>query len=233
MENNSKIFIRRILDELFYLAKHNTVKSILITGGRSATSLYKYWYKNSDLNFFKSARIYFSDERCVSKSSLDSNYGMVLRAFSHMIPENKFERIRGEAKNPQKEALRYHNILPSVFDIVLLSVGEDGHIASLFPSNKACFSHMKMEYIDDAPKPPSKRITITPKVIQKATHKIIMAEGETKGQILAHALCNPKKFSDLPVRLTLGSTWILDRKASIAFQKYKPKNFHKTKIIYA
>lgn len=150
------------------------------------------------------------------------------------MPEKiQFERIRGEAESPENEVIRYEALLPDEIDLVLLSVGEDGHIASLFPHSSALMSEANMAYVSDAPKPPSYRISITPRVILNAKHVIVMASGDVKGQVLARAQNSPDDISELPVRVTIGRTWVLDEEAASSFRRYAPKNHHRTKIIYA
>ena len=58
-----------------------------------------------------------------------------------------------------------------------------------------------------------------------------MAKGKNKGNILAQALTSPLDINILPVRLTIGRTWLLDYEAYRAFKKYKIKQTYNTKII--
>jgi len=116
----------------------------------------------------------------------------------------------------------------------LLTVGEDGHIASLFPEHSLLSEESRLAItICDAPKPPSARITISPVVIRSAKKTIVMATGAKKGFVLAEALNNPKDISQLPVRLTVGATWVLDQSAAVAFREKKFPNLHGTRIVYA
>jgi len=143
--------------------------------------------------------------------------------------------MRGEAKNVHIEAERYAKLLPQSIDVMLLSVGSDGHVASLFP-NANSLNEIKKTVIaiEDSPKPPSKRITITKKVIKTAKNIVLMAEGEAKGEVLAKALLDPENINELPVRLTIGNraTWVLDQDAICAFNRTLPENSYNTRIIH-
>jgi len=90
-------------------------------------------------------------------------------------------------------------------DILLLSVGADGHIASLFPD--ACVIQQKTRSAVSviAPKRTPERLTVTPLVIQSAELTFLFARGEKKGQILQQALEQPNDIISLPVRLVLYS----------------------------
>jgi 6-phosphogluconolactonase len=206
--------------------------SLMLTGGRTTCKLYDYLASQGEFVTGKYS-YYFGDERCVAPDHIDSNYGLARSTLFQGTEPHNVERIKGESSNPEDEAIRYSAILPYSIDILLLSVGEDGHIASLFPNSKALSQEQKVVYVTDAPKVPSNRITITPNVIHSAKQVIVMAAGNEKGKILARALIKPYDYNELPVRLTIGLTWILDHDASTAFKQYAPNEYHKTRIIYA
>ena len=225
--------IDKVLSELSHFSVDSRVRSVILTGGRSAKHLYERWHEVPEFDRYKQARFYFGDERCVPADHADSNFRMVLTAFSGSLHKIQYERIHGEAEMHTEEAMRYDAILPDMIDLALFSVGEDGHIASLFPYSSAMKSMMKAVYVSDSPKPPSGRITITPRVIQSAKNVIVMAAGKKKGRVLAQALKNPIDVNQLPVRLTIGRTWVLDKEALAAFFEHPPENHYKTKIVYA
>lgn len=220
----------------FFLDSLRNVKkpSILLTGGCTASSLYRRWSQESLITKkLENAQLYFGDERCVSLDDPASNYRLVVdELFSGTAPDNLF-RIRGEVIDYAGEVYRYASLFPDYFDFMIFSVGEDGHIASLFPNSAALASNEQLEYVNDAPKLPACRFTITPRVIHIAKQVVVMAAGAEKGKVLAQALRNPSNFNELPVRLTIGGTWILDEEATQAFRRHSPENHHDTKIIYA
>jgi len=84
--------------------------------------------------------------------------------FNGQSPD-RFNPINGNSKNPTEEAADYAQQLPDTIDLILLSVGEDGHTASLFPHSQQLDSQQKVEVVTHSPKYPKNRITITPKVI--------------------------------------------------------------------
>jgi 6-phosphogluconolactonase len=210
------------------------IKSLMLTGGSTAKSLYKYWSINPPV-FLSNNWYLFGDERCVPPSHTDSNYGMLVSAlFPKGVPINcKIERIKGEATNCLSEAERYSKILPSSVDILLLSVGSDGHVASLFPGSEVIDEMKSSVALVHSLELTSKRVTITPKVIKSAKNIIVMAAGKNKGEILAKALKNPHNTTKFPVCLTIGSTWILDKDAIKSFNSFNLKNYYHTKVYHA
>jgi len=211
--------------------------SFMLTGGKSAGKLYKILGEVM-VNYHFRVDYFFGDERCVSPNAQLSNYGMSVNTlFAKSIPLGcKVERMKGECEDCSKEAERYSTKLPESVDLLLLSVGQDGHIASIFPGNKALAETEKqVVHIDSSPKPPLKRLTVTPKVIKSAKKIIVMATGKRKGKVLAKALVEPYEITQIPVRLTIGfnRVWILDRAATEGFKSVDVENTYNTRIIYA
>jgi 6-phosphogluconolactonase len=231
-QNNISDHIKKIMVKLH--ADNESRLTIMLTGGRSAEALYKIWEKNSFLDHSKVV-YYFGDERCVLPDHPDSNYAMAVSAlFPRGIPKNcEIKRMRGETADRNIEAERYSQLLPDSVDLVILSVGPDGHIASLFPDSSALKEMEKAIVPVISPKLPAKRLTISPKIIISAKNTVVMAAGKEKGRVLARALEDPDNINELPVRLTIGSTWLLDEAAAQSFKDSNQHNHHNTRIIYA
>ena len=108
----------------------------MLTGGSTAKRLYAYW---SDTKFLEQRKIdyYFGDERCVPTDQPDSNYCMVQQTISQeRVPKGgRIFRMDVEMNDLEMASKKYENLLPESIDILLLSVGSDGHIASLFPNS--------------------------------------------------------------------------------------------------
>jgi len=189
--------------------------SLMLTGGNTAKQLYKHWASTTPWNHSK-IKYYFGDERCVPPDNEGSNYGMVKQnLFPNGIPDGcTIIRIKGEMPDLLGSARIYEQKLSESIDILLLTVGPDGHISSLFPDSIALQEKSKSVIPVESPKPPHKRLTISKLVIKSAKSTFLFARGEEKGRILAKALGQPYNTRALPVRLVLGSTWILDSVAS-------------------
>ena len=108
-------------------------------------------------------------------------------------------------------AERYAALLPERIDILLLGVGEDGHIASLFPNSPILQETKQRVVMVVGPKAPYSRITITPSVITDAGALFVLAPGLAKSKVLIQALQHPEDFYSFPVRLALRGTWLLDK----------------------
>ena len=115
-----------------------------------------------------------------------------------------------------------------VFDLILLGIGPDGHTASLFPGHPLLVEEGRwVAYLDDSPKPPPKRITLTYPVINHASKVAFVATGEGKQDILAEIMDNPAKNS-LPasrVGPAHGKLYLFVDDAASAKVKYEKSPF--------
>lgn len=209
-----------------FAAVETTVSSrgmcdVVLTGGATAERLYSHW-KTADQPPWGSMRFYFGDERCVPPDHGGSNYAMAMRCLLGAASPGKLmvARMEGENADIDGAARLYESKLPAYPDILLLGLGLDGHIASLFPHDPVLaekrrrvvpvrFDGVKFQ----------QRLSITPLVIAAARSIFLLATGAEKGRVLAQALQAPMDFSALPVRLAIRATWLLDREASIVLNE--------------
>lgn len=186
--------------------------NVMLTGGRSAERLYTSWAKLPAFQQMTSVRFYFGDERCVPSDHPESNYGMVMRSlFDRGVPAGcSVFRMEANDSDHEAAALRYGEALPEKVDVLLLGVGEDGHIASLFPGSAALHEVDRRVLFVSGPKPPYERLTITPPVIAQAGSVFVLAAGAAKAQVLVKAQQVAGDFDILPACLVLNATWLLD-----------------------
>lgn len=174
--------------------------------------------------------IYFGDERCVAADHSDSNFRMASETLlSHVpIPAQNIYRVPTEISDHDAAARQYSETLahhvPCVyglpmFDLVLLGIGPDGHIASLFPDTPALEEVNRLTTAVYVEKLDSWRISLTYPVINNANHIIIFASGEGKADILRAVLAGDNTTSDasFPVQRLqprADLTWFVDAAAA-------------------
>jgi 6-phosphogluconolactonase len=95
-------------------------------------------------------------------------------------------------------------------------MGEDGHTASLFPGSPALDVRDVRVVSVTGPKPPLRRMTITPEVIEGARDVLVLVAGAGKAAMLARALEGPLDVRSVPVQLVRDRTWIVDAAAATA-----------------
>lgn len=135
-------------------------------------------------------RLTWVDERCVDLRRPESNRGEALR---HGYLEGRSHRgeelpLYNDTEDPQRALARVGSALTERFgealDVVLLGLGEDGHIASLFPDHPALHHSGLVAWIDDSPVLPQERITLTRRCLKTAQRTLVLAAGESKRKAL-------------------------------------------------
>ena len=160
--------------------------------------------------------IYFGDERAVPPTDPQSNYRMARETLfdSVSIPPAQIHRMPAERTDLEVAAADYAALLPDRFDLMVLGIGEDGHTASLFPASPALNERVRKVVAVNAPKPPFRRLTVTPPVIESAHALIMLAQGAAKAAAVVRALGATDELRECPARLARDGTWILDRAAA-------------------
>lgn len=130
-------------------------------------------------------------------------------------------------KNEEKEEEEKNSKMP-LFDLVLLGVGPDGHVASLFPGLPAvdvpASSGQWVVGVEGSPKPPPLRISLTLGAITSAKEILVVAFGAGKGDIIRQALLlGGKAGSVLPVQRVAGARWLIDAAAAAGLEEEEKK----------
>jgi 6-phosphogluconolactonase len=132
-----------------------------------------------------------------------------------------------DGDNPEAAAERYaaalraatrpddHGPVPS-FDVLMLGLGPDAHVASLFPGMPALYDERPVVAVHGAPKPPPTRLTLTLPAIRTAREVWIMAAGESKAGAVRLALSDagPVQVPAAGARGRQSTLFLLDRAAA-------------------
>jgi 6-phosphogluconolactonase len=202
---------------------HNSIRNLLVingtcnvmlTGGRSASLLYAAWKEHFDISTIKGANFYFGDERCVPHSNADSNYSMAKKVlFSHNQNDFQIFHMGENFDDLEIAAKKYEACLPNQIDILLLGVGIDGHIASIFPGSKAFEERVREVMPIISPVPPKYRLTITPTVIYRAKKIFILAPGFSKEEVFQRAVNCKDAPIEFPISMVKNAIWLMEKNA--------------------
>jgi 6-phosphogluconolactonase len=131
------------------------------------------------------------------------------------IPAPNVHRIRAEDPDLEQVVREYDAVLPPVLDLIVLGIGEDGHTASIFPGSPLAREALaRVAAVRDSPKPPLRRVTITPRVLREAREIMVLATGASKAEAVARALEGTTDPDHIPARLVREREWLLDRAAA-------------------
>jgi 6-phosphogluconolactonase len=210
------------------LEKNMKPISIALSGGSTPELLYSVLGDHFSTSVrWEKIHFFWGDERCVPPDNSDSNYTMAKRSLLGRIniPDTNIHRIRGE-NDPFEEACRYsleisentrkRDGLP-VFDLVILGLGEDGHTASIFPSDANLMHSEKICDVTSHPVSKQKRITLTGRIINNADMVAFLVTGRNKAEIVEKIINksstaqNFPAFSIVPVYGKV--QWFLDKEA--------------------
>lgn len=198
-----------------------------LAGGDTPRALYRELSRHGNDRFphWKRVRFYFGDERSVPRSHEQSNFRMAdENLFQPLgISRNAIHRMRGEFK-PDKAVAHYRDVLEKMpqengvprFDLVLLGMGADGHVASLFPEttllkeNRDAVGACYVDRLD------CWRYSLTLPVLNNAREILLLVSGIKKADVVRHVLHGGGGAQPLPVEMLDQKrvTWFMDADAA-------------------
>jgi 6-phosphogluconolactonase len=175
---------------------------LALSGGSSPTRTYQLLAE--DPASLQDVAVWFADERCVPPEDEQSNYKLAAECLLEpaAIPPRRVHRMEGEL-GPTEGARRYAEELAAhitpvehglpVLDLVVLGIGPDGHVASLFPGAAALVATEQALCLGvwDAPKPPPERITLSLAMLRVARSCLLLATGAAKADAVNAMLAEP------------------------------------------
>lgn len=197
---------------------------VVLTGGTIADLVHREIADQAERTDVDWGRVAFwwGDERIVASDSDDRNELQARRAMLDRLAvsdANIHPVPSSELANAREAAERYADELaqaPNLFDLVMLGVGPDGHVASLFPGHPQLEASGDTVAVLDSPKPPPERVSLTFERLNSARQTWVMASGSGKAEAVAAAL-QDGDVHEIPargVRPRGELHWFLDEDAS-------------------
>ena len=222
------------------LARHSRFRIAISGGSLPATLANDKLIHHPDIKWDK-WEIFFADERAVPLDHEDSNYGLLKTELLDKIPGDRQPTVvpinTDNLDDTQELADDYEQRLVKsfaakdsvkipIFDLILLGCGPDGHTCSLFPAHELLREDTAwVAAIEDSPKPPPRRITLTLPVVTHAINIAFVATGAGKKGVLK-TIFDSDADEKLPCALVnLGAgekvSWFCDAPATegVSFQK--------------
>ncbi|MGZ5421297.1 MAG: 6-phosphogluconolactonase [Aeromicrobium sp.] len=210
----------RLVERLAQLQANGRSPSVVLTGGTIANAIYAALPETGV--DWTSVDFFWGDERFVPEGHVDRNDQQARNAFLDRlgVPDARIHSMPAHdcALGAREAADNYARVIPDVpFDLVLLGMGADGHIASLFPGFAQLHeTERKVVEVFDSPKPPAVRISLTMPTLNHADSVWFLVSGEGKAEAVARAL-GPGTLVDTPATGVRGgheTLWLLDEAAA-------------------
>jgi 6-phosphogluconolactonase len=191
------------LDEIEAANRAGKLHCVALSGGRITQKFFAATVEQGKARgvSFGNCHFFWADERCLPPTDPESNFKLAkdLLFAPLNIAAEKIHRLRGEdslqaaVKNAEAELCR---IAPTnlnhrpVLDLVLLGLGEDGHVASLFPNAGPEIVNCAAPFlaVEDSPKPPPTRISLSYSALADARQVWALVSGATKAEALRETL---------------------------------------------
>jgi 6-phosphogluconolactonase len=179
---------------------------------------------------WSSTEFFWCDERAVPPSDPESNYAVARALWLEPagVPTARLHRMTAEVPDLARAADAYADEMvrtlgmPPRLDVALLGVGPDGHVASLFPRHRVLDDERRwVVEIDDSPKPPARRLSLSVAALAEARRLVVAAFGTPKAEIVREALEDPDSRLPLAIvaRRAQRVTLLLDEGAASGLRR--------------
>jgi 6-phosphogluconolactonase len=223
----------RLVVRLLDAQAERGLASIVLTGGRTADLIYRAMADSPALSAvdWRRVDVWWGDERFLPDGDPDRNETQARAALLDRLPLDP-ARVHPmpaarSGLDPESAAARYADELAASarpgtatlphFDLLLLGVGEDGHVASVFPEHPSAYETRPVAGVRGAPKAPPNRVTLTLPAINTAAEVWLLATGSEKAGVIGMALMGSAGPVQLPACGVHGverTMWLLDRPAA-------------------
>jgi 6-phosphogluconolactonase len=179
------------------------VFNMALAGGTTPMALYQGLGsgKTAGSRLWHHTHLFWGDERAVPPDDPASNYGVAWKVGLQRlaVPAENVHRVAGESEDARRAAIRYESDLRSHFggavwprfDLVLLGLGADGHVASLFPGSDALSERERWTEVAEGGEPRVARVTLTLPALNAAEDVLFLVTGRRKTEALGRLLGLP------------------------------------------
>lgn len=216
----------RLITRLVDLQSDGLIPSIALTGGGVGVATLRQVAASAarDAVDWRAVEIFWGDERFVPAASDDRNEKQAREALLDLVPVNP-DLVHAMAPqdgpfgdDPDAAAAAYARLLAerAPLDVVLLGMGGEGHVASVFPHSAALTASESVVAVRNCPKPPPTRISMTLPTIRAAAEVWLLVAGAAKAEAVGRALSGAADH-EVPAagaRGVIQTVWMLDRAAA-------------------
>ena len=218
----------RLLGRLIELQSGGRLAQLCLTGGRIALRSYTRLGQLVEGSGLDPARLelWWGDERFVPTQDPDRNAGPTLAVLAGHFPldparTHPMPAADGVVDADASAATYAKELGDTQFDICLLGVGPDGHVASIFPKHPSSLpTERTVIGVTDAPKPPAERITLTLPALARAHEVWFLVSGDDKADAVARGVAGDPSLPAGQIRGRNRTVWLVDREAAAGLPYY-------------
>lgn len=207
--------------------------SLVLTGGRTPRRLYELLAERFAWTVpWSQVDVFWCDERYVASDDPRSNYRLARLALLDRIPmpAGNVHPIPTHHADPEDAAREYESVIRGYFhersprfDLLLLGMAANGHVASLFPHHLALPERDRWVVAATVPADPPERVTMTLPLINQAASISFLVAGSTKAEAVRRALRPGTAVDDVPAAGVAPEsgrvTWWLDAAAAAHLER--------------
>jgi 6-phosphogluconolactonase len=230
----AQVVAARLVVKLIDAQADRGAAGVVLTGGRIAAAVFLAVrdLPARDAVDWSRVDVWWGDERFLPSGHPERNETQAREALLDVLPLDP-SRVHPmppsdgpDGADPEAAAARYADTLATAarpgtaslphFDVLMLGVGEDGHVASVFPEHPVGYETRPVSAVRGSPKPPPVRITLTLPAINTAEEVWLVASGADKARAVGMALAGAGALQ-LPAAGVHGverTRWLLDRAAA-------------------
>lgn len=213
----------RLLTRLVGLQKESEGNAELcLTGGRIANRIYEGVIEQLDSSELDPRRLelWWGDENFVPTEDPERHAGHTLSILARRLPltpalTHPMPAADGVVDADAAAASYAKELGDTIFDICLLGLGEEGHVASIFPDHPSFAETTRAAIgVNNAPKCPAERVSLSIPTLQRSREIWFLVSGESKAEAVARAINGDPTIPGGLVRGTKRTLWLLDRSAA-------------------
>lgn len=195
---------------------------VCLSGGRIANRVYEVFSERAQGSDLDPAAMewWWSDERFVATEDPDRQAGHTLAILAGSLSlepgqTHPMPSADGTADSSAAAASYAKELGDTEFDLCILGLGEDGHVASIFPDHPSFTEqHHTVIGVDDSPVAPASRISLAVPTLNRSREVWYLAAGPEKADAVARAFAGDPALPGGVVRGREHTLWLLDRAAA-------------------
>jgi 6-phosphogluconolactonase len=220
----AELVAERFLARMSAAQQRGEIPDVALTGGTVARAVHRQIVARAaeyDVDWTR-ITFWFGDERFVAAESPDRNERQAREDLLDAVGATRVNAVPSadDAASPADAAAVYSAALRSEgsgeFDLVMLGMGPDGHVASLFPGRPELHDHDHIAVgVTDSPKPPPERVSLTFDALNRARAVWFLVTGSEKAAATQRAWAFDGSVEETPARGINGPsvTWFVDEAA--------------------